>query len=121
MERVQNRRMTDYSELSADDIEEMAHEEDIEDTIFVLKSILERLLNNQENISLSELQTDGGIDRISAFLALLFLAARGEVDMHQENFYEELYVSKLDEEDLINEVETTDQGKKNELELEEAG
>lgn len=88
------RRMVDYSDFTADDIEEMAHEEFIEDTIFTLAQLLERILIKQEQVSLTELEEKGGIDRISAFLALLFLAARGEVDLAQERFYSELYVSK---------------------------
>ena len=34
----------------------------------------------------------GRLDRISAFLALLFLTARGGFHMHQEEFYAEVYV-----------------------------
>lgn len=92
VEKVSNRRMMDYADFTADDIEEMAHEEFIEDTILHLRNILERILINQEQVSLSEIVEEGKIDRISAFLALLFLAARGDFSMHQENFYEELYI-----------------------------
>ncbi len=91
---VSNRRVRDYSEFTADDIEEMAHEEFIEDTIHNLMVILERVLIKQEKVALSELQESGGIDKISAFLALLFLSARGEVDLSQESFYSEVYISK---------------------------
>lgn len=86
------RQMTDYATFTADDIEEMAHEEFLEDTILRLKNILERILIHQESVSLSELIEDGGIDRISAFLALLFLEARHEVSMHQEEFYSEVFI-----------------------------
>lgn len=92
VEKVSNRRMMDYADFTADDIEEMAHEEFIEDTILSLRNILERILLHQEAVSLTEIVEEGKIDKISAFLALLFLAARGDVSMHQENFYEELYV-----------------------------
>ncbi len=91
---VSNRRVRDYSEFTADDIEEMAHEEFIEDTIHNLMVILERVLIKQEKVALSELQESGGIDKISAFLALLFLSARGEVDLSQDSFYSEVYISK---------------------------
>jgi len=92
VERSSNRRMMDYADFTADDIEEMAHEEFIEDTILSLRNILERILIHQEQVSLTEIVEEGKIDKISAFLALLFLAARGDFAMHQENFYEELYV-----------------------------
>ncbi|HEY9745515.1 MAG TPA: segregation/condensation protein A [Oculatellaceae cyanobacterium] len=92
VEKVSNRRMMDYADFTADDIEEMAHEEFIEDTILRLRNILERILIRQEEVSLTEIVEEGKIDKISAFLALLFLAARGDVSMHQEQFYEELYI-----------------------------
>ncbi|MGE0201087.1 MAG: segregation/condensation protein A [Candidatus Melainabacteria bacterium] len=94
VEKIHRRRMTDYSEFTADDIEEMAHEEFIEDTIMSLTNILERILIKKEAVGLSELQAEGRIDRISAFLALLFLASRGEVALEQEEFYAEVYIRK---------------------------
>ena len=93
VEKADRRRMTDYADLTADDIEEMAHEEFLEDTILRLKDILERILIHQETVSLSEIMEQGRIDKVSAFLALLFLAARGEINMDQDEFYSELYVS----------------------------
>ncbi len=85
--------MQDYAQFTADDIEEMAHEEFIEDTILRLKSILERILIHQEHVTLSEIMREGQIDKVSAFLALLFLASRGEFELSQEEFYAEVYVS----------------------------
>ncbi|HEY9687647.1 MAG TPA: segregation/condensation protein A [Coleofasciculaceae cyanobacterium] len=93
VERSSERRMMDYADFTADDIEEMAHEEFIEDTIIRLRDILERILVNQEQVSLTEIIQEGKLDKISAFLALLFLAARGDFAMHQEDFYGELYVA----------------------------
>ena len=92
--KTSERRMRDYSDFTADDIEDMAHEEFIEDTIFNLSKILERIFVYQERVSLTELQEQGGLDKISSFLALLFLAARSEVDLVQDGFYQELYVSR---------------------------
>jgi segregation and condensation protein A len=92
VEKASHRRMMDYADFTADDIEEMAHEEFHEDTVLHLRNILERILIHQEQVSLTELMTEGRIDRISAYLALLFLAARGGFSMHQEEFYSELYV-----------------------------
>ncbi|MBX2861469.1 MAG: segregation/condensation protein A [Vampirovibrio sp.] len=88
------RRVRDYSNFTADDIEEMAHEEFIEDTILSLKHVLGRILIDNANVSMTELIQEGNIDKVSAFLALLFLSARGEVDMHQDEFYSEIYVGK---------------------------
>jgi len=93
VEKASNRRMMDYADFTADDIEEMAHEEFHEDTIIMLRNILERILVSQEAVSLTELMQAGRIDKISAYLALLFLAARGNYTMHQEEFYAEVYVT----------------------------
>lgn len=92
VEKASNRRMMDYADFTADDIEDMAHEEFHEDTVIHLKHLLERMLLQQEAVSLSEIMASGRLDKISAFLALLFLSARGGFSMHQDEFYAELYV-----------------------------
>lgn len=92
VEKLSNRRMMDYADFTADDIEEMAHEEFHEDTVLSLRHILERILVHQEQVSLTEIMQVGRLDKISAYLALLFLAARGGFSMHQDEFYSELYV-----------------------------
>lgn len=93
------RRVQDYTDLNTDDIEELAHEEFIEDTVLRLKSVLGRLLTNTADalggVTLSDLMETGGLDKVSAFLALLFLTASGDVDLHQEQFYSEVYVSSV--------------------------
>lgn len=93
VEKAEQRRMRNYADLSSEEIVELAHEEFIEDTILRLKDILERFFLNDEAISLTELETIGKIDRVSAFIAVLFLAARGEVDLQQDGFYTELYIA----------------------------
>jgi segregation and condensation protein A len=93
VEKASNRRMMDYADFTADDIEEMAHEEFQEDTVSQLRYLLERILIGQEQISLTEIMDVGRLDKISAFLALLFLTARGGFSMHQDEFYAEVYVS----------------------------
>jgi segregation and condensation protein A len=110
VEKASNRRMMDYADFTADDIEEMAHEEFHEDTIIMLRNILERILLSQEAVSLTELVQAGRIDKISAYLALLFLSARGSYTMHQEEFYSEVYVTpdgvNLSTESVIETTET---------------
>lgn len=92
VEKADQRRMRNFADLSSEDIVELAHEEFIEDTIIALQGILERFFVHNEAISLSALETEGKIDRVSAFIAVLFLTARGEVDLVQEHFYDELYI-----------------------------
>jgi segregation and condensation protein A len=93
--KIDNRRMRNYADLSSEDIVELAHDEFIEDTIYHLQLILEKYFIHNQAISLTELETLGRLDRISAFIAILFLCARSEIDLVQEKFYEELYVIPL--------------------------
>jgi segregation and condensation protein A len=93
VEKASHRRMMDYADFTADDIEEMAHEEFHEDTVSQLRHLLERVLIHQEQVSLTEIMERGRLDKISAFLALLFLTARGGFSMHQEEFYAEVFVA----------------------------
>jgi segregation and condensation protein A len=93
VEKASNRRMMDYADFTADDIEDMAHQEFHEDTVSQLRFMLERILIHQEQVSLSEIMDKGGLDKISAFLALLFLTARGGFSMYQDEFYAEVYVA----------------------------
>ncbi len=37
-----------------------------------------------------------GMNKISAYIALLFLTAEGKCDLEQEEFYSDLYVVKSD-------------------------
>lgn len=93
VEKASNRRMMDYADFTADDIEEMAHEEFHEDTVSQLRYLLERILIEREQVSLTEIMEVGRLDKISAFLALLFLTARGGFSMRQDEFYAEVYVA----------------------------
>ncbi len=97
VEKAERRRMRNFADLSSEEIVELAHEEFIEDTIIKLKDILERFFFNNETISLSQLENEGKIDRVSAYIAVLFLAARGEVELEQESFYSELYMTPADD------------------------
>jgi segregation and condensation protein A len=99
VEKASQRRVADYSQFTSDDIEDLAHEEFIEDTIFHLKDLLERILVKEEQVSLSQLhqsnlQGRGQMDKISAFIALLFLDLRGDVEIFQQEFYGELFIRK---------------------------
>ncbi len=100
VEKAERRRMRNFTDLSSEEIVELAHEEFIEDTILRMKAILEQFFLHDQNISLTQLETEGKIDRVSAFIAVLFLASRGEVDLQQEAFYTELYITSSPE-DLV--------------------
>ena len=86
------RRVRSYARLTPDDIVNLAHDEYIEKSVEVLHENLKRIFETQEKVELTTL-TLLGLDKISAYIALLFLAAEPEsdVDLYQEEFYGELY------------------------------
>ena len=87
------RRVQSFANLSADDIVNLAHDEYIEDSVQRLKANLEQILNREGRIELNEL-TLLGMDRISAYIALLFLSAESDYELVQDEFYAELYVTR---------------------------
>lgn len=87
------RRVQNYSRLSPEDIINLAHEEYIEQGVERLKANLEEILNRQDKIELNEL-TLLGMDRISAYISLLFLTEDSDYDLEQDEFYSDLYVVK---------------------------
>ena len=50
-------------------------------------------MNRQDKIELNEL-TLLGMDKISAYISLLFLTAESDYDLEQDEFYSDLYVVK---------------------------
>ena len=85
------RRMQSYARLSPEDIVNLAHDEFIEDGVQRLKANLAEILSRQDRIELNEL-TLLGMDRISAYISLLFLTADSDYDIEQKEFYSDLYV-----------------------------
>ena len=85
------KRARSYEKFTAEDIINMAHDEYIEDSIKVLQSVLERIFLTDSKVGLSELK-ETGMDKVSIYIALLFLSARSEIDLVQDEFYSELYV-----------------------------
>ena len=87
------RRVQNYARLSPDDIINLAHDEYIEQGVARLKDNLEEILNRQDKIELNEL-TLLGMDKISAYISLLFLTVDSDYDLVQDEFYSDLYVIK---------------------------
>lgn len=85
------RRVRSYARLSAEDIVNLAHEEYIEKSVEVLHENLKKIFETEERVELSTL-TLLGMDKITAYIALLFLSAEADIDLVQDRFYEELYV-----------------------------
>ena len=85
--------VTNLKKFTPDDIINLAHEEYIEDCVLKLKDNLEQIFENNEKVELNEL-TLLGMDRVSAYIALLFLTADTDYELYQERFYSDLYVVK---------------------------
>ena len=79
--------------MTADDIVNLAHDEYIENCVQTLKENLEQIFAKNDKIELNEL-TLLGMDKISAYLALLFLTAETDYELEQKEFYSDLYVVK---------------------------
>lgn len=90
------RRVQNYAKLSPDDIINLAHDEYIENGVQRLKANLSEILSRQDKIELNEL-TLLGMDKISAYISLLFLTVESDYDLEQDEFYGDLYVIKREE------------------------
>ena len=87
------RHVRNYSRLTPEEIVSMAHEEYIEEAVIKLKDNLEQIFAHEERIELKDLAVLG-LDKISAYIALLFLSRDTDYELEQEEFYSDLYVVK---------------------------
>ena len=97
------RHVRNYSRLTPEEIVSMAHEEYIEEAVLKLKDNLEQIFALEEKIELKEL-TMLGMDKISAYIALLFLCRDTDYELEQKEFYSDLYVVKGGNKDAATEV-----------------
>lgn len=102
LERHAKRRVKSYANFTADDIINIAHDEYIEKSVEVLHENLLRIFEKEEKVELNTL-TLLGMDKISAYIALLFLSVNENYDLVQDEFYSDLYVIKR-QNNLIQEV-----------------
>ena len=100
------RRVQNYARLSPDDIINLAHDEYIEQGVARLKDNLEEILNRQDKIELNEL-TLLGMDKISAYISLLFLTVDSDYDLVQDEFYSDLYVVRRPAENVSKELDNS--------------
>lgn len=87
------RRVRSYANLTPDDIVNLAHDEYIENGVQKLKENLEQIFKKESRIELNEL-TLLGMDKIAAYISLLFLSAESDYELVQDEFYSDLYVVK---------------------------
>ena len=88
-----SRRRNGISRMTTEDIINTPHDEYIAEGVARLRDNLEEILNRQDKIELNEL-TLLGMDRISAYISLLFLTVDSDYDLRQDEFYSDLYVVK---------------------------
>ncbi|MDL5503122.1 MAG: segregation/condensation protein A, partial [Candidatus Methanoperedens sp.] len=94
LNRVDNKK--DEIRATLEDVLSVAHEEDIESRIGKMRLILNELLEKQKSIKFSELSSP--LDRtgmLMAYLAILFLATRKEIWIEQEEFFGEIFISRV--------------------------
>ncbi len=79
-------------EPTAQDVTGTAHQEDIETTIrHVNRALREQYDAGREEVLYAEIQDAGG-SRVETFLALLFLAHRGQVRLQQDDLFGDLWI-----------------------------
>ena len=102
LERANKRRVRNYGNMSPDDIINLAHEVYIESSVKILHENLIKIFEKEEKVELETL-TLLGLDKISAYIALLFLSAESEFELQQDEFYSDLYVVKGKAPEIIEE------------------
>ena len=86
------RRAVSYANFTPEDIIDIAHDEFIEDSVDILHTTLFKLFETDEKVDFKVYQT--GMDKITAYIALLFLSARSRIELVQDEFYSDLYIVK---------------------------
>ena len=84
-------RHSEYADFTPDDIIDLAQDDAIEQNVGMLRNVLTKMFVTEEKIEMKELNTLG-LDKISVYLALLFLSARDKIELMQEEFYSDLYI-----------------------------
>ena len=69
----------------------MAHSSETDRDVDTIREVLTKIFTTEEKVEMSELSSTG-LDKISIYLALLFLTADDRIDLQQEEFYSDLYV-----------------------------
>jgi len=96
------RRSSSYEDFTPEDIIEMAHSSETDRDVDTIRTVLTKIFTTEEKIEMQELNSTG-LDKISIYLALLFLTADDRIDLEQEEFYSDLYIvpsKNLSQEDL---------------------
>lgn len=93
LERAKRRAVRSYENLSTSQIVNLAAEDHIKKNIAILKTKLEQIFLQDAKVELNDL-TEIGMDRLNAYLALLFITRDTDIELVQEEFYGDLYIQK---------------------------
>jgi len=85
------RRHSEYEDFTPEDIIEMAHSGEMERDVDTIREVLTKIFTTEEKVEMAELNSTG-LDKVSIYLALLFLTADDRIDLEQKEFYSDLYV-----------------------------
>ena len=88
------RRVRDFSRMTTHDIiNNMSNDAMIEEAVLKLKDNIEQIFQNKEKVELSDLYILG-MDRVTSYMALLFLSRDTDYQLEQKEFYSDLFVVK---------------------------
>lgn len=87
------RRLRDNNISAKEFVSHAADNESIKITMAAIEKKLEKIFVKCEKVELEDL-VDVGMEKVSAFMALLFLTAEKKVSLYQEEIYGDLYAEK---------------------------
>lgn len=90
------RQRSESSPVALEECKASAHQEELGKEIELLASEVSRVLAERPVVLFQEL-LEGGLGRVATFQALVFLAAEGVVELHQERFYGPLRIQAVQE------------------------
>lgn len=93
------RKVTAFKNMSSLDIINLAQEDYIEPGVKILQENLIQIFEKEEKVELKTLALLG-LDKTTAYISLLFLSAKSNYCLKQDEFYSDLYVIKSDENEL---------------------
>lgn len=101
-------RARNYDNISARDfVRRAAENESIKLTISALSKKLEKIFVKCEKVEFEDL-VEVGMEKVSAFMALLFLTAENKISLEQKEIYGDLYIQKADMTTVSDDTEQTE-------------
>jgi segregation and condensation protein A len=90
--RKSTRQTTELNMATTEQVIGIAHEEDIESRLTILREVLSQAFKDRDYITLSELVDGDHANKLMTYISLLFLANMKEIWLEQKEFFGELYI-----------------------------